>query len=182
MDACTLYPAPLRDLLLEMATAGLFRAKWTERIHDEWISSLLRDRDDLTRAKLERTKALMNEAVLDCLVSGYESLSVGLDLPDGDDRHVLAAAIHCQADTIVTYNLKDFPQEKLARHRIEPQHPDDFISHRFGIDEVAVLAAARRCRARLKNPRRSAEEYLRALERCGLPQAARHLRDYAEVI
>lgn len=61
----------------------------------------------------------MNEAVPDSLVTGYESLIAGLDLPDVDDRHVLAAAIHCNADAIITFNLRDFPAEKLAQYDIE---------------------------------------------------------------
>jgi hypothetical protein len=36
-DACVLYPAPLRDLLMHLAVTDLFRAKWTDQIHDEWI-------------------------------------------------------------------------------------------------------------------------------------------------
>jgi hypothetical protein len=67
---------------MEMSAMGLFRAKWTDRIHGEWISNLLINRPDLTRQKLERTRDLMNEALADCLVSGYEPLIAGLDLPD----------------------------------------------------------------------------------------------------
>jgi hypothetical protein len=167
---------------MEMSPMGLFRAKWTDKIHEEWISNLLLNRTDLTREKLERTRDLMNEAVPDCLVCGYESLTTGLDLPDMDDGHVLAAAIHCNADAIITFNLKDFPPDKLAQYNIELQHPDEFVFHQFGINEAAVLNAARRCRARLKAPPLSAEEYLLALERCGLPQSVDHLRDYSEVI
>ena len=92
-DACTLYPAPLRDFIMEIAAMGLFRAKWTNKIHDEWIRNLLANRNDLSPAKLERTKRLMNEAIPDCLVADYENLIAGLDLPDEDDRHILAAAI-----------------------------------------------------------------------------------------
>jgi hypothetical protein len=167
---------------MEMSAMGLFRAKWTDKIHEEWISNLLLNRTDLTREKLERTRDLMNEAVPDCLVCGYEPLTTGLDLPDMGDRHVLAAAIHCNADAIITFNLKDFPPDKLAQYNIEPQHPDEFVFHQFGINEAAALNAARRCRARLKAPPLSADEYLLALERCGLPQSVDHLGDYSEVI
>jgi len=182
LDACTLYPAPLRDLLMETAAMGLFRVKWTDEIHDEWIRNLLADRPSLDAAKLARTRELMNEAVPDSLIRGHMSLVAGLDLPDEDDRHVLAAAIHCSADAIVTFNLKDFPAKTLARYNIEPQHPDDFLLHQFGLNEAAVLNAARRCRERLKNPPRNVEDYLLALERCGLPQSVAHLRDYAGVL
>jgi hypothetical protein len=167
---------------METAAMGLFRAKWTDKIHDEWISSLLKSRPDLDPKKLERTRTLMNEAVPDCLVSGYERLAAELDLLDEGDKHVLAAAIHCNADAIITFNLKDFPTDKLAVYHIEPQHPDDFVFHQFGINEAAVLNAVRRCRLRLKAPPMPAEEYLLALERCGLPQSVAHLRDYAEII
>ncbi len=127
-DACVLYPAPLRDFLLQLALTDLFRAKWTDEIHEEWISSLLATRSDLTRERLERTRALMNSNVRDCLVDGYQQLTASIEgMPDPGDRHVMAAAIHCRADAIVTFNLKDFPSELLRRHNIEAIHPDDFI-------------------------------------------------------
>lgn len=161
---------------------GLFRAKWTDAIHDEWIRNLLANRPDLDPQKLARTRDLMNEAVPDSLVIGYENLIAGLDIPDEADRHVLAAAIHCNADAIVTFNLKDFPAEKLAQYHIEPQHPDEFLFHQFGLNEASALNAARRCRERLRTPPRNATEYLLALERCGLPQTVNHLMHYAEVL
>lgn len=91
-DACVLYPAPLRDLLMRLATTGLFAARWTSLIHDEWTRSLLSRRPELAD-KLSRTVELMNQAVPDALVTGHEPLIEGLTLPDPDDRHVLAAAI-----------------------------------------------------------------------------------------
>jgi hypothetical protein len=71
-DACALYPAPLRDLLMQLAMMDLFSAKWTNAIHDEWIRNVLIQRPDLRQAQLERTRKLMNAHVLDCLVEGYE--------------------------------------------------------------------------------------------------------------
>lgn len=54
--------------------SGLYRAKWTNDIHEEWIKNLLINRQDLTREKLEITRDLMNENALDCLVTGYEDI------------------------------------------------------------------------------------------------------------
>ena len=54
-NACVLYPAPLRDLLMRLALTDLFRARWSEQIHDEWINAVLRNRPDLSRQQLERT-------------------------------------------------------------------------------------------------------------------------------
>jgi len=50
-DACVLYPAPLRDLLMQLALSDLYRARWTARIHEEWITALLRQRPDLSRMR-----------------------------------------------------------------------------------------------------------------------------------
>lgn len=75
-DACVFYPACVRDLLLELAAAALFRVKWTDQIHDEWIQNLLRKRPDLSAEKLERTRMLINASVEDCLIEGYEHLCV----------------------------------------------------------------------------------------------------------
>jgi hypothetical protein len=81
---------------MQVALSDLVQAKWTERIHDEWIRNLLENRSDLTRAQLDRTRQLMNRATRDSLVEGYESLVKSLQLPDDDDRHVLTAAIHAR--------------------------------------------------------------------------------------
>ncbi len=113
-DACVLYPAPLRDLLMELALTDLFHARWSEEIHREWIRSVLKNNTKLTESQLLRTKDFMDANVRDALVTGFESLIPSLTLPDMNDRHVLAAAIRCQADAIVTFNLKDFPSDYLS--------------------------------------------------------------------
>ncbi len=181
-DACVLYPAPLRDLLMHLALTGVFRAKWTDAIHDEWTRSVLRNRRDLTPAQLQWTREQMNVNVLDCLVSGYESLIPSLTLPDPDDRHVLAAAIRSHADAIVTFNLTDFPDDALAAYGVEAIHPDDFVLYQLDLAPNIVCAAAKRHRESLKNPARCVSEYLESLERQGLPQTMSALRQYAELI
>ncbi len=142
-DACVLYPAPLRDLLIGLATTDLFRARWTDRIHEEWMRNLLANRPDLKEEQLQRTRELMDQAVEDCLVTGYERLIDGLDLPDPDDRPVLAAAIKANAGVIVTFNEKDFPPEALAEFGIFTEHPDDFTANVIDLNEAAVIAVAR---------------------------------------
>lgn len=181
-DACVLYPAPLRDLLMQLAMTDLFRARWSDQIHEEWIRSVLEERSDLKREDLLRTKELMNENVRDCLVTGYEPLIDTLTLPDMDDRHVLAAAIRGRVDVIVTFNLKDFPADNLALHDVEAQHPDEFIAHLIDLAPTAVLEAAKRVRARLKNPPKSAAEYLDILAKQGLPKTVDFLSEALELI
>lgn len=122
LDTCVLYPAPLRDLLLRLALTDLFRARWTDRIHDEWIRSLLSQRPDLSRERLQRTRGLMDRTVPDWLVTGFEELIEFLDLPDPGDRHILAAAIRSQAGVIVTYtsriSLKRFSTDTESKSNI----------------------------------------------------------------
>ncbi len=181
-DACCLYPAPLRDLLMELATAELFRAKWTWAIHEEWTRNLLQNRPDLSPEKLRHVCDLMNSHAPDCLVEGYEHLVPVVSLPDPDDHHVLAAAIHARADAIVTFNLRDFPAGELGRFNIEAIHPDDFISYQFDLHEPAVVVAAQRCLKRLKSPPKTAEEYLATLRAQSLPKTVAALRPYAAIL
>lgn len=111
---------------MQLALTDLFKAWWTDQIHQEWIEALLR-RDKYDRKVLERTRELMDASVRDAKVSGYEALIEALVLPDPDDRHVLAAAIKAGANAIVTFNLKDFPSDILSKYGIEAIHPDEFV-------------------------------------------------------
>lgn len=181
-DSCVLYLAPLRDLLMRLALTDLFRARWTERIHDGWINGLLKERTDLTREQLERTRELMNSHVRDCLVTGYEPLIEGLTLPDPSDRHVLAAAIRTRAHVIVTFNLSDFPNDYLAQFGMEAQHPDEFISHLIDLAPGAVCAAAKRQREALRKPPKSVEEFLDAMARQRLPDTVMRLSEFAHLL
>lgn len=177
-DANVLYPAPLRDFLMRLALTGAYRARWSAQIHDEWKRNLLLNRQDLTSAQLDRTSELMDKAIPDALVTDYESLVAGLELPDVDDRHVLAVAIKCNAATIVTFNLKDFPKAVLDPLGIEALHPDDFIADLWDLDKAAVLEAAQRQRASLKNPPHNVREYLDKLLQQKLPETVKLLSDF----
>ena len=162
---------------MQLALTDLFRARWTDQIHEEWMRNVLKQRPDLTLFQLTRTKELMNSHVPDCLVTGYESLIPSLELPDADDRHVLAAAIKGGADVIVTFNLSDFPQASLEGYGIEAQHPDDFICDLIDLKPARVTAAAETCRQRLKNPPKTIDEYLEILLKQGLSISVSMLRE-----
>ena len=181
-DACVLYPAQLRSLLMHLAMTDLFRAKWTDAIHEEWMRGVLKKYPDRTRVDVEKVRDKMNAHVRDCLVTNYEDLIPTLQLPDPDDRHVLAAAIRGRADVIVTSNLNDFPRHALAKFGIEAQHPDQFITHLLDLAPSAVCTAAKRQRESLKNPPKTVDEYLATLEAAGLPQTVAGLKQFAELI
>jgi hypothetical protein len=174
LDANVLYCAPLRDLLLQLAYAGLFQARWSADIDDEWQRNLLAARPELA-AQIPRTRAIMHRAIPDALVTGYQSRIAGLSLPDPDDRHALAAAITMADDVIITFNLKDFPATALAPYGVEAQHPDAFLLSLVADMPLQVLAAARECVSRLARPPLTADSYLQILRRTGLPQTAAFL-------
>jgi PIN domain len=165
-----------------LGLSGRFRARWTAQIHAEWKRNLLKNRPDLTSEQVGRTSSLMDKAIPGCLVTDYEGIIGGLSLPDADDRHVLAAAIRCNAAVIVTFNEKDFPAEALKPYGLEAQHPDVFIENLFDLDPAAVVAAAQRQRAQLKNPHVTVERYLEILLRQGLVQTAKSLSTYQIIL
>ncbi len=183
-DACVLYPAPLRDLLLRLATVDLFRARWTDSILDECFRNLQRNRPDLVPEQLGRTRQLMNDHVLDALIVGYESLIPAIELADRDDRHVVAAAIRGGVDAIITYNLRDFPGPLLQQFGIEAQHPDDFIACQLDLSPARVVTALRDQRAALRRRPLTLDAFLDTLERQRLMQTVARLRrdHYAELL
>lgn len=175
-DANVLHPSGLRDLLVRLGQTGLFCARWTEQILDETIVSILRRRPDLDASRLARTRALMCEAIPECIVTGHEPLIDGLELPDPDDRHVLAAAIRCSAQVIVTSNLADFPSNVLEPFNIEAQDPDQFVLDLVDLAPGRVAAVVQQQAAALRNPPRAVEDLLETLSASGLPRAAAALR------
>ena len=176
-DACVLYPAPLRDLLLRIARTGLVRARWSEQILEECFRNIVQNRSDLKPEALQRTRELMNQAVPDCLVHRYENLIEGLSLPDQNDRHVLAAAIRAGAQAIVTFNLSDFPDKLLVPYNVEAKHPDDFVLDQLDLASGAVVNVIIEQTQSLKNPPRTISQLLDTLRDNGLVQSVAKLRE-----
>ena len=176
-DANVLYPNTLRDLLLRIAQQPhLVQAKWTDQIIEEMLRALQKNRPDITEKKAARLRELINGAVRDCLVTGYQPLIEALDLPDPDDRHVLAAAIKVNAQLIATRNLKDFPPKTLAQWDARPQSPDNFVRDVMDFDSQAVWACVQQIvDSRTKRPV-TVDDVLAELQRNGLVASAAALR------
>lgn len=175
-DANVLYPSTLRDLLIRIAQAGLIQAKWTDAILDEMFRNLIKNRPDLDPVRLDRTRALMNRAVRDCLVTGYEPLITALSLPDTDDRHVLAAAVKARAQLIVTNNLSDFPADALRVWDMEAKDPDEFVLEQIDLSRQSVFGAVQRIADSWASPPGTVSDVLDSLERDGLVESAAALR------
>ncbi len=180
LDACVLYTATLKNLLMWTASLRLYAPRWTDAIHEEWIRNLLANRPDFSFESLQRTRQLMNNVHPECLVSGYERHIARLTLPDADDRHVVAAAIQAKATVIVTFNLSDFPNETLQSFGIRAMHPDAFLIELARENERGFLQAVRTHRASLQKPPQTVDEYFTSLKLCSVHGIAAFLETHRE--
>jgi hypothetical protein len=174
-DANVFYGMWLRSLIMQLAQTKMFRARWSAEIHDEWIRNLLQNRPDLDRNAIENVRRLMDKSVLDALVIGYEPLIPALNLPDANDRHVLAAAITCCASCIVTFNLADFPFPILEPFGLHAVHPDKFLLDVESLSPSEFATAVKSDLNHYTAPPKSVREYAGALRRAGVPQTADHI-------
>jgi predicted nucleic acid-binding protein len=184
LDANVLYPIAICDALIGVATTGIYAPKWTQRIDEEWIRNLAKNRNQ-PEATFHFRRDRMHEACPDWEVpfEAWKGIEPNLSLPDPNDRHVLAAAIAGHADSIVTVNLKDFPQKTLDLFDITALHPDDFLYHQLELQPYVVLPAFKAMRARLQNPEFTPEAFTDKLEqKYGLVQTASFLRDAHQLI
>lgn len=181
LDANVLFPFRVRDVLLTFAQDGLFRARITDKILDEWTRNLIRLKPHLEASVLEQ-EAAIRDHFDECFVSGYQPLIDGLELPDADDRHVLAAAIRCSAQVIVTENHRDFPAEILDEHGVETLGADDFLAGTYDLFPTQAARSLRRVRQRYENPTMTSSEFLLDLTRNGLSKLAAAARIDVEYI
>lgn len=181
IDANVFFGARLKSLVLFLAQTKMFRARWTERINDEWIRSV-HERQGVALEKLEPLRRLVNASVLDCLVTGYEPLVGIFKLPDLNDEHVLAAAVKTRADIIVTFNLKDFPSSILAPLGLEARHPDDFLLDLFGISPEAFIDAVQQDFLHYRAPPFTFDQYVAALGKAGVPNSAARIEEMRVLI
>ncbi|MBA4299910.1 MAG: PIN domain-containing protein [Cyclobacterium sp.] len=172
LDACVLYPMTIRDLLLTFADEELFKPFWSEEIQKEWKRNLLLNRPDLDPRRIEQTSLAMDEFFPDASVEDWQTFSNQISLPDKDDHHVLAAAIKCEADYLVTSNLKDFPTEVLEKFNIKPILPDEFCSMLIQLNQRPAIKAFLKMVGRLKNPSRSISDVLLTLTKTELPKTS----------
>lgn len=176
VDASVLYSPALRDVLLELGAAGVLRLRWSARVQEEWLRAVLRHRPDLPRDKLLRAQHLMELHLPEARVDDYAQEEAQLVLPDPDDRHVLAAAIVGGADTILTFNLRDFPLAICQQYGVRAAHPDGFLTALLAAEEEAVAAAIRQVRLRLRNPPKTAAEFVSRLAKHNVPGFAAALQ------
>ena len=175
LDANVLYPAELRSFLMFLAVSGIFRARWSDDVHEEWISNLLKSRPDLTRAQLERTRQLMDKHAPDALVTGYRQLIPALNLPDPNDRHVLAAAFGAALALSSPTIRRTFPPRRWRSSRAKGR----LQTNSFSTSLAYIRTKCSKLRRRIERVfaiQKTREEYLSTLERQGLIESVTALR------
>jgi hypothetical protein len=175
--ACILYPFHLRNIVVQAAVDRLVEARWTDEIHDEWIRNLAADTPTIPFERLQTTRRLMNDALPGATVGGYEDLIPTVNLPDPDDRHIVAAAIAAGASVILTWNLRDFPAAALKKYGLHRQAPDTFLADIYDQTPDLAVGSLANARRNLNKSRVSALDFVDILNNLKLGQLATRMRN-----
>ncbi|GAA1447999.1 MULTISPECIES: PIN domain-containing protein [Nocardiopsis] len=177
VDTCVLYPAYLCDTLLRLAVAGAYRPLWSADVLEELGRNLVLR--GIAPERVDRRIDQMNRAFPDAMVRGYETLVAGME-NDPKDRHVLAAAVRANAEAVVTFNLRDFPEPALKPYDLVALHPDEFLLDQLDLHPGLTLDVLEAQAASYRREPTTVPGVLALLERAGAPrfaaEARRHLR------
>lgn len=181
IDACTLTGVLKRNLLLSLAEAEFFRVRWSLPVLEETEKAIQRIAEHKGLADpmglAARARRGMEDAFEEAMVSNFDHLlCVCSGLPDPNDGHVVAAALKTQAATIVTENLKHFPEAILGPLNLEARTADVFIADTVALDPGRAVAAIRRMRERFRKPEKTPEVLLLDMEANGLTETVDILR------
>jgi predicted nucleic acid-binding protein len=176
LDACTLIPIRLTSTMLWLAEAGLFEVLSSDAILDEVERNL--PKIGISAEQAARRVATMRDAFGSAaLVDDFEHLIPEMTC-DAKDRHVLAAAVRGGADTLVTFNITDFPPESVEEHGIEVVHPDLFLVRLLAGRPNDVVAVLARGTGELRKPPQTMREFLASTTRA-VPMFANLAADVA---
>ena len=183
LDANILFSGIKRDILLRVAMNGLYRPRWSSHVLGEVKFSLAKFRN-ASDEDIDTIISKLNKDFPDALIYGYKPLIAGLELPDANDRHILAAAIRGRCDGIVTENIRDFPKEVLGQYGLDVARTDDFLCYQMDIDEPMVIFSVLQVLHALKKKKKkkfSFTDYLSILRKDHLTGFANRLERLKEV-
>ncbi|HEX5540688.1 MAG TPA: PIN domain-containing protein [Micromonospora sp.] len=177
LDTCVLYPAYLCDTLLRLSEAEAYRPLWSGDILTELRRNLVEA--GIPADRVDRRITQMSQSFPDAMVTGYESLIDGM-INDPKDRHVLAAAVRANAEVVVTFNVRDFPEPALKPYDIIAVHPDDFMLDQLDLHPGLTIGVLEQQAASYRREPTTIAGLLPLLDRTGLPrftaEVRRHIR------
>jgi len=174
-DTCVLYGARLNDVILRLADRGAFRPLWSKDVLEELQRNLIKNGED--RDLVGKRIDTMTEYFADAMVEGYEHLVDGMQC-DPKDRHVLAAAVRANAEVLVTFNLRDFPDHSTKPFEVEVVHPDEFLLDQLDLFPGAVVDVLEQLVSTYDRPPVTMEELLRSLAKAGVPKFANEVERF----
>jgi predicted nucleic acid-binding protein len=176
-DTNVLFPFSLMDLLLALAEDNVLDLALTERLLDEWQRVIVRE-GHRTPETAKKIADLIRTGFASCIVPEhtYRQHLTGLEGPDPDDLHHMAAAIAAGADTLITWNLADFPATALAPHGVAVSPPDPYLCALLERYPDQILRTVTRMAAEKKRPPLTTLDLIAKLERAGVPTFAGRLR------
>lgn len=180
LDTCTLHKPYLRDTLLRLADAEIYRPLWSAAILDELRHSLIRR--GFAEDRIDYLLDTMTSAFEDAEVTGYEDLVGSMQTSDPDDRHVLAAAVRSEAAVIVTDNVSDFPEAATTPYEIEVKTPDEFLLDQLDLHRDTVLLTLTDQADAHRRPPHDLAGLLTRLERDGLSAFPQAVREYVAML
>lgn len=171
-DANALYASALRELLLALHQDGLLRLRWSGRVLRECLWALTH-RPSRTPQDPDAVRASLEALGPEARVVDYEPRAATLELPDPNDRHVLAAALQGGADVLLTFNFRDFSPRFTRTLPLRVLRPDLFLCALLDQDAEGVGAAA----WRVGGQREEGFQRLKdSLARGAMPRAGARLR------
>ena len=174
LDANVLFPTILREILTDLAGAGLYTPLWSPRILAEWRHAAARlghDQEAIAGAEI----ALLRRRFPQAELSGDGTRTIDLHFPDPADRHVVEAALAGKARLIVTANLRDFPRHLMAGLGLRAIHPDAFLVDLMADHLLSVTASVQAARDKAA-ALGGAMAVTEMLKRCRLPRLAKALK------
>lgn len=177
VDTCVLFPFSVMDLVLALTEDGVHDIVWSEALLEEWEEVVTRSHGRTKAAARSITDAVRQFfAEGEVTADDYLPLVARMPGNDPDDHQHMAAALAGDASVIVTWNLKDFPAEALARHGLEVLDPDTYLCRLFGQFPDEVGATLVRLAGGKRRPPMSTADLLDALDKAGVPRFVASLR------
>jgi len=175
LDACVLYPTTLRGILLGAAKHDLITPIWSERLLEEWARAAARTHGD-HGDMISRGEIALLQAQWPAALTEGETAHVDLpNLPDPDDAHVVLTALSAAADTIITFNLRDFPTRKLSPLGIAPRHPDAVLTELFGSHPAVISEICAKAFDEISQFPEAPKTQRTLLKKAGVPRLAKAL-------
>ena len=168
LDANVFYSTWVTDPLLSFADAELYEPVWSGHIMEEVRRHLPSVWSHAPQEGVDCYLRTLAMAFQEASVAGWEPKEGVVELPDPDDRHVVAAAIKAGADVIVTSNLGDFPAGRLKRFGLHAMFPDAFLVMLFDDDPEEAVSVMRVLVDSKRHPPRTMREEIKRLRNLGL--------------